>query len=85
MAVLLAHGCWMMTVVLPMIVLWSVRKPTGEYQATYDSYRLITAYLLLRVSCDKIMHAWWDFDVLSVPERECIGQKSKLKQKCIIL
>ena len=25
-------------------------------------YRFITAYLLLRVNCDKIMHARWDFD-----------------------
>ena len=28
-------------------------------------YRLITAYLLLRVNLDKIMHARWDFDASS--------------------
>ena len=28
-------------------------------------YRLITAYLLLRVNLDKIMHAHWDFDASS--------------------
>ena len=50
-------------------------------------YRLITAYLLLRVNLDKIMHARWDFDASSAtnPEGECIGQASKLKRKCIIL
>ena len=29
-------------------------------------YRLITAYLLLQVNLDKIMHARWDFDASSV-------------------
>ena len=29
------------------------------------TYRLITAYLLLRVNLDKIMHARWDFDASS--------------------
>ena len=29
------------------------------------NYRLMTAYLLLRVNLDKIMHARWDFDVSS--------------------
>ena len=28
-------------------------------------YRLITAYLLLRVNLDKIMHVRWDFDASS--------------------
>ena len=34
-----------------------------------DNYRLITAYLLLRVNYDKIMHARWDFDVSSARTR----------------
>ena len=32
-------------------------------------YRLITAYLLLRVNLDKIMHARWDFDASSAQTR----------------
>ena len=32
-------------------------------------YRLITAYLLLRGSCDKIMHARWNFDASSARTR----------------
>ena len=32
-------------------------------------YRLITAYLLLQVNCDKIMHARWDFDASSAQTR----------------
>ena len=32
-------------------------------------YRLITAYLLLRVNLDKIMHARWDFDASSARTR----------------
>ena len=35
---------------------------------TYN-YRLITAYLLLRVNLDKIMHARWDFDASSARTR----------------
>ena len=31
-------------------------------QLGYHIYRLITASLLLRVNCDKIMHVRWDFD-----------------------
>ena len=34
-----------------------------------DICRLITAYLLLRVNLDKIMHACWDFDALSARTR----------------
>ena len=34
-----------------------------------DVYRLITAYLLLRVNLDKIMHARWDFDASSAQTR----------------
>ena len=33
------------------------------------NYRLITAYLLLRVNLDKIMHAHWDFDASSARTR----------------
>ena len=33
------------------------------------TYRLITAYLLLRVNLDKIMHARWDFDASSARTR----------------
>ena len=33
------------------------------------NYRLITAYLLLRVNLDKIMHARWDFDASSARTR----------------
>ena len=32
-------------------------------------YRLITAYLLLRVNLDKIMHVRWDFDASSARTR----------------
>ena len=35
----------------------------------YFIYRLITAYLLLRVNLDKIMHAGWDFDASSARNR----------------
>ena len=45
----------------------SVVKPPSNL---YVIYRLITAYLLLRVNCDKIMHARWDFDVSSARTRK---------------
>ena len=35
----------------------------------FFTYRLITAYLLLRVNLDKIMHARWDFDATSASTR----------------
>ena len=35
----------------------------------FVNYRLITAYLLLRVNLDKIMHARWDFDASSARTR----------------
>ena len=35
----------------------------------FNIYRLITAYLLLRVNLDKIMHARWDFDASSARTR----------------
>ena len=44
---------------------------TGYWVRFWDEYcwchiyRLITAYLLLRVNLDKIMHARWDFDASS--------------------
>ena len=34
-----------------------------------NNYRLITAYLLLQVNLDKIMHARWDFDASSARTR----------------
>ena len=36
---------------------------------SFFNYRLITAYLLLRVNLDKIMHARWDFDASSARTR----------------
>ena len=43
----------------------------GECLSTFYlyNYRLITAYLLLRVNLDKIMHARWDFDASSARTR----------------
>ena len=38
-------------------------------QISKHDYRLITAYLLLRVNLDKIMHARWDFDASSARTR----------------
>ena len=35
------------------------------HNSTVFIYKLITAHLLLRVNCDKIMHARWDFDASS--------------------
>ena len=32
-------------------------------------YKLITVYLRLRVNCDKVMHARWDFDTSSAQIR----------------
>ena len=37
--------------------------------AIFLNYRLTTAYLLLRVNLDKIMHACWDFDASSARTR----------------
>ena len=42
-------------------------EDTGVNLTNY--YRLIPAYLLLGVNYDKIMHASWDFDVLSARTR----------------
>ena len=57
-----------------------------DNRATYVDYRLITAYLLLQVNLDKIMHAlrFWCIKCTN-PKGACIGQASKLKHKCIIL
>ena len=52
------------------IPLWfseSMRSYLIESQ--WNNYRLITAYLLLRVNLDKIMHARWDFDASSAQTR----------------
>ena len=40
-----------------------------EWHTSLMNYRLITAYLLLRVNLDKIMHARWNFDVSSARTR----------------
>ena len=34
----------------------------NTYNIGNNKYRLITAYLLLQVNCNNIMHARWDFD-----------------------
>ena len=39
------------------------------FSQLFNNYRLITAYLLLRVNLDKIMHARWDFDASSARTR----------------
>ena len=51
------------------------------------NYRLITANLILRVNCDKIMHARWDFEVSDTWTKrvKALRQAMKLKRKCIIL
>ena len=41
----------------------------NKYCTLMYNYRLITAYLLLRVNLDKIMHARWDFDASSARTR----------------
>ena len=46
------------------ILLWGLRYPSFVNNVNF-LYRLISAYLLLQVNCDKIMHARWDFDVTS--------------------
>ena len=46
------------------------------------NYRLITAYLLLRVNLDKIMHACWDFDASSARTRRTrLENKSTLRSR----
>ena len=47
---------------------WGGTPPSVTTCARND-YRLITAYLLLRVNLDKIMHARWDFDASSARTR----------------
>ena len=50
-----------------------LQKPPPSIAAirnvTFIVYRLITAYLLLRVNLDKIMHVRWDFDVSNAQTR----------------
>ena len=41
----------------------------SHFLEDFNNYRLITAYLLLRVNLDKIMHARWDFDASSARTR----------------
>ena len=55
-------------------------------QDAKNQYRL-TAYLLLRMNLDKIMHTHWDVDASSSmnPRGKCTGQASKSKVMCIIL
>ena len=50
---------------------WYKLKQVQKSQTPYRFaiYRLITAYLLLRVNLDKIMHARWDFDGSSARTR----------------
>ena len=43
---------------------------TCNKQGPHITYRLITAFLLLRVNLDKIMHARWDFDASSARTRK---------------
>ena len=43
--------------------------PSEKPPCKLFNYRLITAYLLLRVNLDKIMHARWDFDASSARTR----------------
>ena len=49
--------------------------------------RLLTAYLLLWVNCDNIMHAGLRFWCVKCTNLmcDCIWQASKLKRKCFIL
>ena len=48
----------------------TTKLPCEWFQVGSDvNYRLITAYLLLRVNLDKIMHARWDFDASSAQTR----------------
>ena len=44
---------------------WAGYTSFGDYKSKNANYRLITAYLLLQVNLDKIMHARWDFDASS--------------------
>ena len=46
--------------------------PKSDFYGFFGSnftYRLITAYFLLRVNLDKIMHSHWDFDASSARTR----------------
>ena len=53
--------------------------PTLPPSPAFLNYRLITAYLLLQVNLDKIMHARWDFDASSAQTQRVSALK------CIIL
>ena len=58
---------WIKTVKIVLINNSKTSWSTFEFlrQDAYIIYRLITAYLLLRVNLDKIMHTCWDFDASS--------------------
>ena len=49
--------------------LWSLMCFVSLSVGSTNNYRLITAYLLLRVNLDKIIHARWDFDASSARTR----------------
>ena len=44
-------------------------SPIHNLNTALNNYRLITAYLLLGVNLDKIMHASWEFDASSARTR----------------
>ena len=52
----------------PLAVINTHKQPL-QLCSLWNIYRLITAYLLLRVNLDKIMHARWDFDASSARTR----------------
>ena len=63
-----------------------------EIKLEYMNYRLITAYLLWQVKCDKIMHARWDFDASNARTRRVsfnfdafthLGQEEQVRVKCL--
>ena len=55
---------WVKTVLLPLILML-----VKSFRLEHSNYRLITAYSLLRVNLDKIMHVRWDFDASSAQTR----------------
>ena len=64
----------MLIIIITIMIIIIIINNNNNYN--YDAplqkntnYRLITAYLLLRVNLDKIMHARWDFDASSARTR----------------
>ena len=45
--------------------MWKIISKCRSWSFVLVTYRLITAFLLIRVNCDKIIHACWDFDASS--------------------